>query len=218
MCGVGENIVDAALFDQFAGIHDADFVGESCDDRQVVGDPYERRARFTAKLLHFVKYLPLDGDVQRGGGFIGNDEIGLIEQGDGDGHALAHSAGELVGVGLQALVGGGDADALQRITRLGKRGLGGNISMCVDGLDHLGVHAQHRVERHHWILKDHRDAIAAQLLHGRGTEAAQVLPVQQNLPRDYLPRRINQAHEGIAGHRFSGSGFAHQPHDLAACD
>ena len=50
MCGVGENIVDAALFDQFAGIHDADFVGEPCDDRQIVGDPYERRARFTAKL------------------------------------------------------------------------------------------------------------------------------------------------------------------------
>jgi hypothetical protein len=34
--------------------------------------------------------------------------------------------------------------------------------MGVDGLDHLGVDAQHRVQRHHRVLEDHGDPRAAQ--------------------------------------------------------
>ena len=36
--------------------------------------------------------------------------------------------------------------------------------MCLHGLDHLGVDAQDRIQRHHRVLEDHRDAAAAQAL------------------------------------------------------
>ena len=41
------------------------------------------------QLLHFGQDLRLDGDVQRGGGLVGDDEVGAVQHGDGDRHALA---------------------------------------------------------------------------------------------------------------------------------
>ena len=45
----------------------------------------------------------------------------------------------------------------------------------LDGLDHLGVDAQHRVERHQRILEYHGDVVAAQVSHTFLVELQQVL-------------------------------------------
>ena len=67
-----------------------------------------------AELLHLVQDLRLDRDVERGRRLVGDDQIGLVQQRDGDRHALAHAARELVRIGAQALVGRGDADPRER--------------------------------------------------------------------------------------------------------
>ena len=51
------------------------------------------------ELLHLGQDLRLDRDVERGGRLVGDDQIGLVQQRDGDRHALAHAAGELVRIG-----------------------------------------------------------------------------------------------------------------------
>ena len=54
------------------------------------------------QLLHLGQDLRLDGDVERGGRLVGDDQVGPVQQRDGDRHALAHAAGELVRIGARA--------------------------------------------------------------------------------------------------------------------
>ena len=49
--------------------------------------------------------LRLDSDVERGCGFVGDEELGAIDQGAGDEDALALASGELVGVVAEAALG-----------------------------------------------------------------------------------------------------------------
>ena len=57
MRGPIEHVVDRAVLDDAAGIHDADLVGEPGDHRQVVRDPDQRRAGLAAQLLHLEQDL-----------------------------------------------------------------------------------------------------------------------------------------------------------------
>ena len=40
--------------------------------------------------------MRLNGDIQRGGGLVRNEQLRLRGDGDGDGHPLLHAAGKLV--------------------------------------------------------------------------------------------------------------------------
>ena len=60
-----------------------------------------------------IENLPLDGDVERGGRLVGDQQIRLAGQRHGDGDALALAAGELVRIGVDSLGGIGKADAVQ---------------------------------------------------------------------------------------------------------
>ena len=50
------------------------------------------------QVLKQVQNLRLDGHVQRGSRLVGDDELGRAGQGHGDHDALAHTAGQLVGI------------------------------------------------------------------------------------------------------------------------
>jgi hypothetical protein len=49
-----------------------------------------------------VEDLGLDGDVERGGGLVGDEQARVAGERHGDHDALAHAAGELVRVGVAA--------------------------------------------------------------------------------------------------------------------
>ena len=183
-----------------------------------MGDPDQRGAVVAGEFLHLGEDLRLDGDVERGGGFVGDDEVGSVEQGDGDGDALAHAAGELVRVGGEALLGRGDADHAQRVARAGT-GFGvGDIGVGVDGFHHLGVDAQDRIERHHRVLENHRDAVAAKLALFGFIERGDVAALKQDLPGGDAAGGVDQADEGKAGDGFARAGLADEAKDLAAID
>ena len=67
-------------------------------ESQVVGDEEHGGAQLAHEGLEVVEDAPLDGDVQSAGGLVGDEQIGAGRQADGDEGALAHAAGELVGV------------------------------------------------------------------------------------------------------------------------
>ena len=69
------------------------------------------------QLAHQVEDLRLDGDVERGGRLVGDQQCRFAEQRHRDHHALAHAARELVRVLVEALLGGRDAHALQHLDR-----------------------------------------------------------------------------------------------------
>ena len=65
-------------------------------------------------LLEQVEDLRLHGDVERGGRLVGEQQLRAARERDGDHHALAHAAGQLVRVLVEAPLGLGDADRLQQ--------------------------------------------------------------------------------------------------------
>ncbi len=106
--------LDRSFLDDAPGIHDRDAVGEPGHHREIVGDPDQRGAGLRAQRLHLGEDLRLDGDVERGGRLVGDQQQRPVQQRDRDGDALAQAAGELVRIGLQPLVGRGDADGGER--------------------------------------------------------------------------------------------------------
>ena len=63
--------------------------------------------------------MGLDGDIESGGGFIGDEKFGLAGEGHGDHGALLHSAGKLVGIVVRAEFGIADADEFEETSDFG---------------------------------------------------------------------------------------------------
>ncbi|KAG1170360.1 hypothetical protein G6F35_017224 [Rhizopus arrhizus] len=177
MHGMGDYVTRAAGLDNAAGVHHRHAVRQARHDRQVVRDPDQARARLAAQLLHFKKDLPLDRHVQRRRGLIRNDQAGRIQQRDGDRYALPHAARQLVRIGAQAFLRRRDAHHRQRLQGALARLFARHLMVRLHGLDHLRVHTQHRIQRHHRVLEDHRDLLAPQLAPPRRRSAAQVFAV-----------------------------------------
>ena len=215
MQGSIQHIPDAAALDNLARVHHGNVVGEAGDDGKVVGNPDERGAGLTADFLHLKKYLPLDGDIERGGRLVGDDDVGLVQQCNGNSHALPHAAGKLVRVGGEPLVRRSDADLDERraatVTRVGVA----DFFVRGDGLDHLRVDAQHRIQGHHRILENHGNAVAAQRAPLLMVVVADIDTIEHNAPANNFSRRVNQPHQRITRHRFAGARFTDQTQHLA---
>lgn len=176
----GEDFSDGAGFHDPAGIHDRYTICEAGNDGEVMRDPDECRTVFARQLLDFTEDLRLDGDVECRGRFVGDQHRRLVQKRDRNRHALAHPAGKLVRIGLEPGFRRGDADRPQGFdgprTRRSRR----HAFMGGDRLHDLRVDAQNRIECGDRILKDHRNALAAQAAHLAITDAGNVFSVQQH--------------------------------------
>lgn len=108
-----EDVLDRALLDDFTAEHYEDAVGDILDDAEVVSDEDEAHAEAAAEFGEELHDLFLDGDVEGGGGFVSDEELGAATEGHGDHDALLHAAGEFVGIGAEAFFGFRDADLAQ---------------------------------------------------------------------------------------------------------
>ena len=91
--------------------------------------------------------------------------VGLVGDAHRDHHALAHPAGELVRVLLDALGGDGDADQLQQLDRAcAQQGLTRRRASRARASPRTSWSptVMHRVERRQRVLEDHRDVVAAE--------------------------------------------------------
>ena len=112
-----EHVVGGALLDDARRIHHVDAVGVARDHAEIVRDDDQRDVELARQILHQLEDLRLDGDVERGGRLVGDDELRIAGEPDRDHHALAHAAGELVRILLEPALGVGDADQLQQLER-----------------------------------------------------------------------------------------------------
>ena len=85
---VGEDLFDAAFFDDLSVAHDADVFGVVFGEAEVVGDEDDRHAHLPLQVVQEVEDFGLDGDVQRGGRFIGDEQVGFVDERHGDHDAL----------------------------------------------------------------------------------------------------------------------------------
>src|SRR5664279_5370786 len=117
MRGMSENFLRRSHFDQAAGVHHSNTVRYLRHDGQIMGDEQHRQGEFLAQLAKQVKHLRLDGDIERSGWLVGDQQRRPVHHGHGNHHALALSAGELVWIVARAPVGIGDGDGAQRFNR-----------------------------------------------------------------------------------------------------
>ena len=93
----------------------------------------------------------------------------------------------------------------------------------------IGVHAQHlfnlftdpqhRVQRRHRLLKDHRHAFGAQLAHLRRAGGGDLHLLEVDAPAGDLKRALGQQPHGRQrGHRFARAAFAHQAQGFTGTD
>ena len=81
---------------------------------QIVGDKQNGGTRFPAQDIQQVENTFLHRHVQRAGGLVGNDDVRAKGNGDGNQHALLHTAGKLMRILRHALFGVAQADLCQQ--------------------------------------------------------------------------------------------------------
>ena len=79
----------------------------------------------------------------------------------------------------------------------------------------LIAHVEHRVQGRCRLLKDHRDAIAANLRHLAGAQLQEIAALKQNLTAIDFARRADQPQDRKGGHALAAARFADQPQDFA---
>ena len=109
------DLVDRRLLDDPARVHHRDPVGDVGDHAEVVGDQDQAHVHLALQLGEQLHDLRLDGDVERGGGLVGDQHLGVERQRHRDHDALAHAAGELVRVVVDPLAGGRDLHQVQQL-------------------------------------------------------------------------------------------------------
>ncbi len=104
-------------FDGLTGIHHTDALCGFSHHSQVVRDQHQRHVLLFLQAQQQVHDLRLNGHVQRGGRFVGNQQLGLASDGHGNRHTLAHATRQLVRVGIQARGSARDFDLFQQLQR-----------------------------------------------------------------------------------------------------
>src|SRR5882724_6136047 len=100
----------------------------------------------------------------------------------------------------------------------GPRILAREFTMQPKCLGDLLADGENRVERSHWILKDHRHVVAAHTAHLGVGKLQKVATLKKNLTGDDFSRRRYQPHDRKSRDRFSATAFADQPKQFSTIE
>ena len=146
-----------------AGIHDADAIGDLRQQPQIMRDVEHRHAVAPPQLRQQRHDLLLRGDVEAGRRLVEHEQVGIAGQGHGDRDALLLAAGELVRIAPADAVRVRQAHRLEQFGgALTSRYAVGMSTMRGHHLGHLAADAHPGAQRRCGILRDQRDAVAAQ--------------------------------------------------------
>ena len=215
VAGIIENFVRRAALAHLARVHDDDFIAHIGDHAQIVSDHDDGHAHFLLQALHQFQDQGLDGHVQGGGGFVGDQDIRFAGQGHGDHHPLPHAAGQLIGVLLEPLLRLVDAHQLEHLQRPGLHLLAGPVRVDPDGLAQLAADGKGGVQAGHRILEDDGDPAAAEVLHLLFGVLEDVLPLEEHLALGDAAGVRQDAHDRIGRHALAAAALAHDAQHLA---
>ncbi len=215
---IGEELLRLGHFDDLSRIHQRDAVRHLGDDGQVMRDQQHRHLLRALQFLQQVQDLRLDRDVERGGGLVGDHDVRLRRERDGDHHALLLPARHLERIVVDAPLGVGDADALQPVDRLGDGRVTSNRRMALDDFGDLPADGHHRVEAGRRLLEDDADATSAHVAHLRFRQLRDVDAFDVDAAAADAAAVGQQAQDGQRRHRLAAARFADQREGLAARD
>ena len=216
--GAVEDVLVAALLDRLGRVHDHHVVRRLGDHAEVVRDQDDGAAEVALQLVHQLQDLGLRGHVERRGGLVGDQQVGVVDQRHSDHHPLAHPARELVWVVVHARLGSRDGHGFQHLHRAAVSDLLADVLMQLHRLAQLRADRVDRVQRRHRILEDHRDLVAADLAQLVGIDLQQIPVLEDRLTfgRGVLLRV--QAHDRHAGDALAAARLAHDRERLSLLD
>ena len=100
MARIGQQLVGRTFLDHFAAIHHDGAGADPGDDAEIVADQDDGGAEIAVEFAQQFEDLRLDGDVERGGRLVRDQQRRLVAHAHRQHHALAHAAGELVRIGV----------------------------------------------------------------------------------------------------------------------
>jgi len=184
-----------------------------------VRDNDDGDAQTPREILHQLEDLRLDGHVERRGRLVGNEQLGIAGETNRDHDALPHAAGELVRILLEPALGVGDANEREKLDGARARLRLAHLEMHGERFHDLQPDGEHRVQRGHRLLKDHRDLAPANAAHFLVVEVEKLASLEAYRTVDD-PRRVRRQklHHGKSRDRFARAGLADDRHDLAGLD
>src|SRR5262245_7790732 len=206
-----EQCIDSRMFDDFARIHDGNFVANLRNHSQVVRNKDNGGVRFGLEAAQEVEHLRLDGDVKRRGRLVGDQKLWVASEGHGDHCALTHAARKLVRVFIDALLGRGNSYVTQQLDGAGARLAAREPAVADQRLADLLADRVRRIERGHRLLKDHGKPIAAQVAHRCVGEIEKIVAVKADAAGNFGGSFRQQAHDGERSDAFAAAGFADEP-------
>ena len=115
---LGEDLVARPALDYATRVHHGDPLAHGRQGRQIVGDEDHRQAEALLKILEQLQHLGLDHHVQRGGGLVGDQQLRVAGQREGDQHALTLAPRQLMRIVLRATRGHADEASSSSPTRV----------------------------------------------------------------------------------------------------
>jgi hypothetical protein len=214
--GILEDTPRRCCLDDPPGVHHRDLIGHLRDHAEVVRDDHDRHAQLALQALEQREDLRLHGHVERRRRLVCDQQLRLVDQRHRDHRALAHAAGELVRVLIDAPARVGDADQSEQLDRAIARGLLGDVLVGEHRLDQLPPDAIERVKRRERILEDHRDLVAANRAEALLSQRDEILPVEEDPPAYVRALAPGQAERRQRGDRLSRARLADDAERLAA--
>jgi len=157
-----KDVLRGALFNDAAGVHDGDAIGDLGDDTKVVSDEEESEFHFAAELVEQFEDLFLHRDIESGGGLVGDEQFGIGGESHGDHDALAKSAGELMRKLPVTDVGFGNGGAFEGSVDASLQMSAAEVGfVSANGFFDLRANTHDGIERGHRLLKDHGNFAAA---------------------------------------------------------
>ena len=182
-----------------------------------MGDQQHRRAGGLLDVAEHLHHLGLHGHVESGGRLVGDEDLRLVGDRHGDHGPLAHPAGILVGKLVDPTARFGHADQVEQFDRPGPGRLLGDVAVGSDRLDDLRTDREHRVQRGHRVLEDHRDVVPTHSPHVAIGERQQVSSLEGGPARD-TGRLGVEAHEGECAHRLARARLADDREHLSGME
>ena len=165
-----------------------------------------------------IQDLCLDGHVERGGGLVRDQQVGVQRERHRDHGALAHPAGELVRELLRALLGTGDVHLAEHLHRLAERLFLADVLVLADGLGDLVAHLVERwsdVMGSWKIIEIFAPRMSSHLV---GRQLQQVDAPEQHLSGDVRVLRVGEPHDGERADALARTGLADDAERLPRLD
>ena len=219
MARLVKQLLGRSLLGDARGVHDDDAVGVARDHAEIMRDDDQRDVELARQVLHQLENLRLNRHVERGGRLVGDDQFRIAGESDGDHHALAHAAGELMRVLVEPAFRVGNADKGQQFDGARLRLLVVHAEMDLQRLLDLQPDGQDRVERGHRLLEDHRYVAAADFPHRFVVEIEQVAAVEHDAAlRNFSGQARQQPHDRQRGDGLARARLADDGDHFAAVD